>query len=115
MKKINTVKSARDFTRIIKQSNHMSNDSFSIYIAKNDLEIYRFGISIGKKIGNAVRRNRVKRQMRSIIDLNKNLYQKDLDYIIIIKNGFNNYEFNELNEKFIKLINKLHKGERNEK
>ena len=115
MKKINTVKSARDFTRIIKQSNHMSNDSFSIYITKNDLEIYRFGISIGKKIGNAVRRNRVKRQMRSIIDLNKNLYQKDLDYIIIIRNGFNNYEFNELNEKFIKLINKLHKGEKNEK
>jgi len=82
---------------------------FTIYIKDNNLEYSRFGISVATKIGNAVIRNKVKRQMRNIIDNSKNVYKKNLDYIIIVKTNYLNYSYKEvLNEysEVIKYINK---------
>ena len=45
----------------------------------------RFGVAVGKKVGNAVIRNRLKRQTRMIITTNKKIFIK-IQYKIIYKN-----------------------------
>ena len=113
MKKKNIVKENRDFAKIINSSKKFWNDAYSIYYDKNNYGDYRFGISVSKKIGNAVTRNKIKRQLRMIIDKYKNIYSKDKDYIIIVRRNYINLSFQEATNKYIELIEKISRTKEN--
>ena len=71
MDKLHTVKKNYEFSDIIHTGKFAKNECYSLYIKGNGLSITRFGISVSKKLGNAVFRNKYKRQLRFIIDKNK--------------------------------------------
>lgn len=112
MKKINRVKKNEDFSKIIKQRNSQVNSSFIIYTSINNLDYNRYGISVSKKLGNAVIRNKIKRQVRMMIKETCSL-KGNQDYVIIVRNNYLNYTFDEnknyLNQIYIK-INKRWKA-----
>ena len=66
-----------------------------------------FGIAVGKKLGNAVVRNKFKRQFRNIVDKNRFLFKNNNNYIIMIKREANNASYSDLEND---LINTLKKG-----
>ena len=109
MKKINIVKENRDYNRIIKENRPFKYKDYVIYIDKRKPSIYRFGFSVGKKVGNAVTRNRVKRQIKAIVSQND--YQNDFDCIIIVGKGILDRSFSEMRDnlnfalKKLKLVN----------
>lgn len=105
MKKINIVKKNRDFSRIIKNNRPIKSNLFVIYLEKNTNDIYKFGISASKKVGNAVTRNRLKRQIKSILD--KNTYKNNFNCIIIIKKDIIDKNFDEMTKDLNILIDKL--------
>lgn len=107
MKKINIVKETKDFEQIMHKGKFFKNQHYILYRKKSERNIYRFGISVGKKISNkAVIRNKLKRQLKSIIDNHKNLYQNDQDYIIIMKRSSLDSSYQELEKSFIDIMNK---------
>ena len=95
MKKVNILKNSRDFDRIIKNNKPYKYKDYIIYLERKTTDVYHFGISVGKKIGNAVVRNKIKRQLRSIIS--KNDYQNNFNCIIIVRKDFllNSFSENE--------------------
>jgi len=105
MKKLNIVKKNEDFSRIMKKYRHFKSQSFIVYVEKETNNIYKFGISASKKVGNAVTRNKVKRQVKSILD--KNIYKNNFNCIIIIKKEVLNKTYLELETELNTLINKL--------
>ena len=107
MKKIEIVKNNREFDTIIKNGKIKKNNEYIIYYIDNDKGFSRFGISVGKKIGNAVVRNYYKRIIRNICDMNKNLYSNGKDYIIIMRKGLSLIDFHKANESYIDLIKKI--------
>ena len=109
MRKLYIVKNQRDFDRIIKDSRYRKNNSYVIYYEKNELPYDRFGISVGKKIGNAVNRNKHKRKLRAIIDNYKKLYVNNRDYIIILRGSAKDKEYQELNDDFLALMDNIRK------
>lgn len=115
MKKINILKENRDYNRIINQVKPFYFKDYVIYIEKNTDEIYHFGFSVGKKIGNAVIRNKIKRQLKNII--NKNNYQNGFNCIIIVRKGILNKSFQEISYNLNEALNqlKIMKGAINEK
>ncbi len=116
--KLHTVKKSKDFTDIIHNGVFFKNKSYVVYYKDNGLPVYRFGISVSKKLGRAVDRNKYKRQLRFIIDKYKKNYQNGTDYIIIIRNGYIDLDFTSKDNDFIYLMNKIHnkiKGELDEK
>ena len=116
MKKCEVVKESRDFDKIIHTGKCVKNNEFVIYYQSNNVDANHFGISVGKKIGNAVTRNYYKRIIRNICDMNKNLYSKGKDYIIIVRKGCTMLDFNGINKSFVYLINKIKEKEKqNEK
>lgn len=105
MKKLNIVKKNEDFSRIMKKYRPFKSQSFIVYVEKETNNIYKFGISASKKVGNAVTRNKVKRQVKSILD--KNIYKNNFNCIIIIKKEVLNKTYLELETELNALINKL--------
>ena len=109
MKKLYIVKNKRDFDRIIKDGRYKKNNSYVIYYEKNELPFDRFGISVGKKIGNAVSRNKHKRKLRAIIDNYKKLYVNSRDYIIILRGSAKDKDYHTLNADFTTLMDNIRK------
>ena len=112
MKKDYRVKKNEDFSYIIKKKQSIANRSFIIYYLKNDVGHARVGISVSKKLGKAVVRNKIKRQVRMIIKETINL-DDNYDYIVIVRNKFldldfisNLKEFNYLYKKILKRMEK---------
>lgn len=83
MKKINIIKKNQDFSRIMKNNKSFVYKDYIIYIERKNQEKYHFGISVSKKLGNAVTRNKLKRQIKNIID--KKDYQNNFNCIIILR------------------------------
>ena len=109
MRKLYIVKNQRDFDRIIKEGRYRKNSSYVIYYEKNNLPYDRFGISVGKRIGNAVNRNKYKRKLRDIIDNYKKLYVNSQDYIIILRGIAKEKEYKELENEFLQLMDNIRK------
>ena len=109
MRKLYVVKHQHDFDRIINLNDFIKSNYFVIYQENNDLKYDCFGISVGKKLGNAVYRNRMKRKIRSIIDIYRKNYNNKKNYIIILRKKGKDISFNELKEDLINLFLKINK------
>lgn len=113
MKKINIIKKTQEFDKIIKYRHHYSNRFFVIYIIKKQEKHYRFGISIPKKVGNSVMRNKVKRQIKSILD---NIdFNKDLDYVIIVRKEIIDLSYDDKVQNLESLLTKIDGAWKSEK
>lgn len=105
MKKEYRIRKNEEFERIIQLKKSFSDARFVVYYAPRQLNNARIGISVSKKMGDAVDRNKIKRQLRmmllDIVDFEK--CQKDL--IVIVRKAYleNDYQSNKDDlEKIIK-------------
>ncbi len=106
MKKYEIVKTHQEFNEIIQAGKCLRNPVYNIYIRKYNLAISRFGIAVGKKLGNAVERNKLKRRMRMILTNQKKEFSKGYDYIIIMKEKSKTLNYEELNQMLLSLLSK---------
>ena len=105
MNKEYRVKKNTEIELILKEKNSRSNQYFSVYKRTNlETSHFRYAMSVGKKIGNAVTRNKYKRITRNLVDQNKFLFKNDFNYIIILKKKCLELSYNELNDSLNKLL-----------
>jgi ribonuclease P protein component len=78
----------KEFERVFHEGKILKNDQLILYTIPNDLHNSRLGLVVSKKIGNAVRRNRVKRLLREAYRLNKHLLTRHVDIIAIPRHPF---------------------------
>jgi ribonuclease P protein component len=62
-----------------------SRGPLAIYSKQNDLPHCRWGLSVSRRVGNAVRRNRVKRLLRESIRLGQHDFPKGYDIVIVVR------------------------------
>lgn len=106
MKKYEVVRSNILFNEIINKGEKISNKHFIIFSLGKDTIKPCFGVAVGTKIGNAVARNKIKRQVRVMIENNKKLFQISYNYIIMVKRDYNSLNYIEMEKSFISLIEK---------
>lgn len=97
MKVVNRIKSNDDFALTIHKGKYFKLDSFHIAYLHTDRGYTRIGISVSKKIGNAVTRNRVKRQIRAMCDHDVN-FSNSVDIVIIAKESYLEKTFQDNNK-----------------
>ena len=111
MKKKEIIKKSNDYSKIINTNNKIRNKYYSVFYTKSNNTL--FGISIPKKTGNAVIRNKIKRQIKNIIDNNKINIQTGYNYVIIIRKEILELTYLEKEKELITLFKRI--GDKNEK
>lgn len=106
MKKYEIVKKNTDFNDIINTGRCIRNKYYSIYYKDSEDEFPKFGLAVSKKCGNAVDRNKIKRQFRNIIDDNKKLFSIKMNYIIMVRKEILNVSYLQMEEQLINLMKK---------
>jgi ribonuclease P protein component len=67
MRRAHRLRRAADFQRVRAQRRSWGHPLLVLYVAPNDVQTTRLGISVGRRVGNAVVRNRVKRRVREAV------------------------------------------------
>lgn len=93
MKKKNRVRKAQEFQKLIHAGKKYSNGSYVIYCMPKAGEQARIGITLAKKIGHAVDRNRIKRQVRMMCQDLVDFDACPMDCIIIVRFGYKDHDY----------------------
>lgn len=101
MKKEYRIRKNEEFAEIISKRHKAFNECYTFYFDYKKEDHSRVGISVSKKLGNAVVRNKTKRQVRMLVHDLIDLETFEFDLIIVVKNSYleHNYEYNGLQLK----------------
>jgi ribonuclease P protein component len=92
--------------KLVYESGSSAADRFLVLRAvANGLEISRFGISVSKRVGNAVVRNRTKRRLREILRLTP--LPAGRDFIMIARAPAAEIDYREMEKSARSLLNRL--------
>ncbi|MBB6450596.1 ribonuclease P protein component [Geomicrobium halophilum] len=101
MKKFYRIKDNKEFASIIQEGTTTANRQFVIYVVdKPGQTHFRFGVTVGRKVGNAVTRNRLKRWIREMMKEHKDTIQTSKDYIIIARKPLLTMDYHAASKSF---------------
>ncbi len=106
MKRYEMIKKHEEFNTIINHGEKISSKYMIIFYKEKDFEKPNFGIAVGKKIGNAVIRNKMKRVFRNLVDNNRFLFKNYHNYIIMIKKAATTASYKTLEEEMKNILKK---------
>lgn len=104
MKKKNRVRKSEEFQTLIHKGKKYANGQFVLYTTPKKEEEARIGITLSKKIGNAVIRNKIKRQVRMMC---QDLISFDTcmkDAVIIVRFGYKSCSYEQAQKNLEKLF-----------
>jgi ribonuclease P protein component len=93
-----------EYDAVYRDGRRRSSREFTIFLRPNGLDISRFGWSIKKTLGNAVRRNRIRRRIREILRLHRQEIAPGWDIVIHPRTSAATAKFSALGEELLKLI-----------
>ena len=104
MKKNFRVKREKDFKAIFKEGTSFVNRKFVIYRLENKQKHFRVGLSVSKRLGNAVTRNQIKRRIRHILQNAKGEISEDVDFVVIARNGVEALGYAEMEKNLLHVL-----------
>lgn len=114
MKKIYIIKNKSEIDALFTNSTKKSDPYFTIFLKDDANNVnFKFSISIGRKYGNAVARNKIKRQIRSVIREYKDQIKVSSCFVIVVKKLANTLSYQEISESISTLLVKLNIMEKN--
>ena len=104
MKKNFRVKREKDFKEIFQYGTSFANRKFVVYQLENQQNHFRVGLSVSKKLGNAVTRNQIKRRIRHIL-LNVRWHlADDVDFVVIARKGAESLDYAEMEKNLLHVL-----------
>lgn len=105
IKKTYRVKSEHDFQKVFHQGKSVANKQIVLYSFYKDQQThFRVGLSVGKKIGNAVKRNQVKRYFRQALLELKSQIRNDVDILLIARPDIKDKDFSQVKSSMIHVM-----------
>ena len=107
MKKENRLKLNKDFRRLYARGQSAVYGNVVVYALKNRRGGIRVGLTVGKGVGNAVKRNRAKRLLRVAMDFAMPHMANGYDYIIVARNRIVGAKSDRVSYELIKALKNL--------
>ena len=96
----------KEYNCIYNKGRRMAGKYMIVFSKENQLSHNRFGIVTSKKIGNAVIRNRAKRQIREVIRKNLNNLRPGFDVVVVARFNIKDTSFELIEKEFLRLMRK---------
>ena len=96
-----------DFERVYRQGTAYRGKLFSLHAFPNEFGTPRLGLSVSRRVGNAVTRNTVRRRLREVFHSALPEIPGDLDLVVSARPAAAEATFGELNEEFARSLRKL--------
>ena len=93
------------FRRLYSSSGH-GNSYLVLYARRNRSATNRVGVTVSKKLGCAVVRNRVRRRLREIYRLHEDRFSPGWDIVVVARSRCVNAPFDKLTEAYLSLAQK---------
>ncbi|WP_058486398.1 ribonuclease P protein component [Defluviitalea phaphyphila] len=106
MKYTESLKKNYQFRNVYNKGNSIANRFLVMYKLKNGKDKNRLGISVSKKVGNSVVRNRITRLIRESYRLKEEEIKKGWDIVIIARVASKNSDYNEISKSIYNLLKK---------
>jgi len=101
------VRSSLDFGKTYKSGRKFVDSAFVMFQRGNGLEFNRIGLSVSRKVGNAVARNRSKRYLREFYRLSRPEQVVGNDIVVVCRVGFTRLSFADAQVRFLRAMLKL--------
>ena len=105
MKFSSSLKLNHIFRRLYSPSGH-ANSIMVLYARKNRTGTNRVGITVSKKLGHAVVRNRVRRRLREVYRLNEAKFQPGWDIVVVARSRCISASFQDIVSAYLTLAAK---------
>ncbi|NLH00346.1 MAG: ribonuclease P protein component [Clostridiales bacterium] len=102
-----SLKKNHEFRRLYEKGRSATTPLLVVYFRRTNREYNQVGITVGTKIGNAVCRNRIRRQIREIYRLNESKLQKGLDIVIVARMRSRYVSYAELEKAYLFACSRL--------
>lgn len=98
----------KHFHKVFNRGKSIANRQIVLYYCYNgDTEHFRLGISVSKKVGNAVTRNRIKRLLKEVVRGQASHIPRGYDLVIIVRKPAVDLGFDELTASFNHVLKKM--------
>ena len=87
-------------------TNGYANSYLVLYARRNRSATNRVGITVSKKLGGAVVRNRVRRRLREVYRLNEQQFSPGWDIVVVARSRCVNVSFEKLTHAYLSLAEK---------
>ena len=93
------------FQRLYHTGGH-ANSCLVLYARRNRTDTNRVGITVSKKLGHAVVRNRVRRRLREVYRLNEARFAPGWDIVVVARTKAIHADFETLTNAYLQLAEK---------
>lgn len=104
LKKELRINTKKEYNNIYKYGKKIPARYIIVFIMNNYQDKNRFGVVVSKKVGNAVHRNRIKRQLRAIVKDKLEGLKGGYDIVIIARKTSKNTLYDLLEKDFLQVM-----------
>ncbi|RXE57809.1 ribonuclease P protein component [Acetivibrio mesophilus] len=107
MKNTVPIKRNTEFLRLYKKGKFYAGRNIVLYVMKNRFGINRLGITVGKKFGKSVKRNRIKRHIRESYRFYEEFIKNGYDLVFVARSSEQMPAFLDIKKEMKFLLKKL--------
>ncbi|HNT57455.1 MAG TPA: ribonuclease P protein component [Syntrophales bacterium] len=85
LRKQEKLRKRKEFNQAFQTGTRYDSKNFIVFVSQNPLGLRRLGLTVSRKVGKAVKRNRMKRLLREFFRLNKEKMPDSKDILVVVR------------------------------